>query len=125
MATVAAFPNPDLTGIPYSRYYEPEPDWDGIVYAHTFEDKSQSFNSVSVTPVLMFEIEFNGLTQTEAAIFDAHYNLASGQLHSFPFTDKSGDLHTGVRYAADGYRRSHDGHKAWIQNRKIKLVKRP
>lgn len=95
------------------------------MYAHTFEDKSQSFNAVSVTPILVFEIEFNGLTATEASIFDAHYDLANGQLHSFPFTDKSGDLHTGVRYANDGYKRNHDGHKSWIQSRKIKLVKRP
>lgn len=125
MATVAAFPNPDLTGIPYSRYFAPEGDWDGVVYSHVFEDKGASFNSVNTSVPQMWELDFEGLSVTEALIFDAHYDLAKGQLNDFPFTDKAGALHTGVRYAPDGFRRSHDGHKSWIQSRKIKLIKRP
>lgn len=125
MATVASFPNPDLTGIPYSRYFVPEGDWDGVVYSHIFEDKGASFNSVSVTVPQTWEMDFDGLTRTEALIFDEHYDLAKGQLNDFSFTDKAGTLHTGVRYTADGYRRSHDGHKSWMQSRKIKLIKRP
>lgn len=125
MATIVAFPNPDLTGILYSRYYEPEGDWDAVVYSHKFEDSGASFNSVNVNVPQTWELEFNGLTKVQAAIFDEHYSLAKGQLNDFPFTDKQGNLHTGVRYAPDGFKRSHDGHKAWIQSRKIKLIRRP
>lgn len=123
MATVAAFPDNTLLGIPYTRYYCSEPEWDGIVYMQTFEDKSGSFNSVTTTPSQIWELTWDGLTAYEASALDAHYDLALGQLHDFSFTDREGTTHTGVRYASDGFKRDHT--KQWIQSRKIKLILRP
>lgn len=123
MATVTAFPSPDLTGIPYSRYFAHRPDYEGVTYKHTFEDKGVSTNTVSATPIRTWELEWRGLTPTQAKIWDDHHDLAFGIHHNFSFTDKEGNLHTNVRYV--DYEPSHDGHKSWIQHRKIKIAKYP
>lgn len=123
MSTIAAFPNPDLTGIPYSRYWKPKADYDQVTYEHTFEDKGISVNSVNVSAPQKWEIEFNGLSVTEAKIWQDHYTLAFHNLNEFPFTEKDGTLQTGVRYLS--FDCTHDGHKSWIKTVKCTLIKRP
>lgn len=125
MATISPFPTPDLTSIPYSRYVCSEPEFDGVVYSQTFEDKGGAFNTVTDTASQIWELEIHGLTPSEAEVYDDHYDDAFGQLNDFTFTDKLGVAHTGVRYMADGFKRSHDAHKSWIQKRAIRLIKRP
>lgn len=123
MAEIDPFPNPDLTGIPYSRFYKPKPDYDQVTYEHKFEDAGISVNSVNVTAPQTFEVEFHGLTPVQAAIWQGHYDRAFHNLHFFDFTEKNGTLNEGVRYLK--FECTHDAHKSWIRKVSATLIRRP
>lgn len=122
MATIGNFPELPAN-VRYTRRHTPEPEYDSVVYLQTFEDKSAAFNSVTSTAPQIYEMELEGLMEHEAKVYDDHYAAAFGQLNDFSFTTREGTTHTGVRYAADGFRRDHS--KTWIQKRTIKLILRP
>lgn len=123
MSVIAPFPNPDLTGILYTRYYKHKPDYDQVTYEHTFEDKGISVNSVNVTAPQKWDIEIQGLAPHEAKIWQDHYDLAFHNLNEFPYTDKEGNLHTGVRYL--NFECTHEAHKSKIKTIKCTLIRRP
>lgn len=123
MATIAAFPDPGLTGIPYSRFYKPVPQTDAITYEQKFEDASIAVNAVTTTGVQLFELEFHGLAPHEADIWKDHYALAVHNLNSFPYTEKNGTTNTGVKYLKCEI--SHEAHRSWVKTVKITLVKYP
>lgn len=122
MATVAAFPTPDTTGIPYSRYDRADPEYDQVTYKHVFEDKGESKNSVNITAPQPWMIEFDGLLEHEAQIWRDHHALAFHDLHTFPYTDFNGDLYTGVQYRK--YDCKPDDTGGWFKI-SIELVKLP
>lgn len=123
MAVIAAFPTPDTTGIPYSRYWKPRADYDQVTYSQKFEDASEAANAVNSTAPQRWVIEFDGLSPFEAEIWQDHYDLAFADLNSFPYTEKDGTTVTGVKYLK--FECSHDGHKSWIKKVSVELIKRP
>ena len=122
MSTIAPFPTPETTGIPYGRYDKPEPDFEKIVYENTYADGGKSFNVVNSRAPQRWLIEFDGLQEDEADIWSNHYALALHSANDFPFTEVNGLLNTGVRYSKF-QRRGHESGN-WVKLT-IELIKYP
>jgi len=120
MSTVN-FPDPTITGIPYARYYEVPADYSEVTYMNDYEDGGRSFNQ-SGTPPKRWEIEFTGLDQDEADIFDVFHDLVK-LVGTFDFTDPDNVTHTGVR--VETYERNHTGHRSWINTVRFTITQYP
>jgi hypothetical protein len=120
MSTVN-FPDPTITGIPYARYYEVPTDYSEVTYVNEYEDGGRSFNQ-SGTPPKRWEVEFTGLDQDEADIFDVFHDLVK-MVGTFDFTDPDNVTHTGVR--VESYSRTHQEHRSWINTVAFTLTQYP
>src|ERR1051326_5583348 len=82
---------------PFSSSYPTEPagprylklerlvsEWRSLVEKE-FKDGGVSMGLSNTTPVLQWEFNYDGLTSTEAAMLDEHYEDALGQFYAFPF----------------------------------------
>ena len=120
MSTVN-FPDPTITGIPYARYYEVPTDYSEVTYVNEYEDGGRSFNQ-SGTPPKRWEVQFTGLDQDEADIFDVFHDLVK-MVGTFDFTDPDNVTHTGVR--VESYSRTHQEHRSWINTVAFTLTQYP
>jgi hypothetical protein len=120
MSTVN-FPDPSITGIDYARYYEVPADYSEVTYTNDYEDGGRSFNQ-SGTPPKRWEVEFSGLDQDEAEIFDVFHDLVK-MVGTFDFTDPDNVTHTGVR--VESYDRTHSEHRSWINSVRFTLTQYP
>lgn len=126
--TILNFPNPNLTGLLYARYFADVPDYKKVIVSHEYADGGKSFSESAAVAPRKWELEFTctGANHSESKaksdIFDAFYNQAR-ESRPFSFTDKYGETHTNVRI--EDYDRSHQGHKSWNQRCRFKLVKLP
>jgi hypothetical protein len=99
-----------------------DPNWDEVTTEQIMDDGGADYNLEGDEPILMWEIQYDGLTETEAKILDDHRALAKGKTQSFTFIHpRTGIQYTGVRY--DEYQPDHS--KVWIQSRAVRLIKRP
>ena len=119
MATISAFPDPVFNGgpTPTNQGLEP-PDFKTTRFY--FEDGGEDVNVRPCGPQRWVFV-FEGLTEAQAAVLDAHYNLAKGRTNSFSFYDRrTGFTYSGVEYAAFEVP-AHQ--KQYIQTRNIQLVR--
>lgn len=116
MATVSAFPTPDQGGPVINRQVNVTPDYKVINY--DFDSGARRSNVTPCGP-MRFQLEYQGLTEAEAAIIDAHFDLAKGKTNDFSFYDeRTGHVYTGVRYEAFG-KGQHQ--RYFVQSRTITL----
>lgn len=129
--TALTFPTPSMLDLPgYKHFYAAPKQWDDAVTSHEYDDGGRSFNRNTDTPAREWNLEIDCVTATgtHAAsklltdVYDAFWN-AVGVDRTFSFTDKYGEIHTGVRIAE--YVRNHSEHKSWIQSVSFRLVKFP
>lgn len=123
--SAAALPTPFNQNNRFHTFYDkPVKDWEKVTSKHEYQDGGKSFNSSNDDAPQYFEWEFRGLSAAEAAVFDAHFNSARGELFDFPFTDKDGTFYdTGTRYLK--YDGSHADHKSNMKWRRVTLVRYP
>ena len=117
--TPTALPQPPTVGAPIAtRFQEVVSRWDE--YTAQFGDGSSASDTTRTNQIRMFEVEWDGLSATEAALLDAHYDSTSGGL-SFSMIDPHTDeVITGCRYGS--YTLSPHT-KYWSQNRQATIVK--
>lgn len=116
--TVAAFPLPSNGGPQYALFQEIEGEWGEI--KQTFPDGAMTANTIQTAPIRRFIVEWDGLSQAEAAALDAHYESSKGGLTFTLVRPDTGEVINGVRY--EEYNRS--GHqKIWAQPRSARLIK--
>lgn len=134
----AEFPLPSASASnPVPLFYEQQAE-EFVVGRTIYDDNGADYklqNGGSGRKVWI--IRYDGLTDAEAAILDAHlastfYSDEQGSATGFNFrhhvpgslwSSTSGTLHSGVHYAPGGYKKSHT--KTWSCAREIMLEKRP
>lgn len=91
-----------------------------------YKDGGTDYNLKADTVTRRFTLDYKTkgfVTETEAAILDAHWEQAKGRTYGFDFYDKkSGTVYTDVHY--ESFEKGH-GEKHIIQFRMVKLIKRP
>lgn len=119
MAVVSGFPdNTNLGGPLPVKQVDYPPDFEVIRYR--MEDGGIKTNVRPCGPVLV-ELEYDGLSESEAAVLDDHWELAKGKTNTFPYFDRrAGITYTGVRY--EGFEIIPHT-KYWSLARKIVLVR--
>lgn len=115
------FPNKDIFGELYQRYYQAEKDWQKITVDHEYEDGGKDFNEKSNNAPQVFEIEWRNLSSDQAQALKLYFNQRRFA-NAFNFTDKYGEIH---RVYFKEFNCDHEGHKSWLNNVSIKLIKYP
>lgn len=116
----SAFPVPSAAGPQYTRCQIVDVDFPSIVGPKFYDGGADTFGLPFATTV--WEIEYDGLEQSEVATLDAHYASANGIHLSFDFTDPETGITYSVKYLE--YKRgSRD--RRWINKRVARLIKRP
>lgn len=121
------FPTPAFGGARYMKYRKLAKDYSEITdFAH-FDDGGLDTNQHASDTAQRYEFTYNGLTETQAKVFDDHFtiNKLSGTFtlqepRNEPWTGTTGSSVT-VRY--ESYERDHE--KVWSQSRRIVLIKTP
>lgn len=121
-STTLYFPDPTTTDIGWARFKAKPTDWDSVTISHEYEDGGRSFNEITDTPTITWEIGFNGLSYAQLQIFEA-FNKAARRSRPFSLIDKYGDTQTGVRIMS--YESDHDAHKSWSNSCSFVLAKYP
>jgi hypothetical protein len=132
----AEFPLPSVTGSnPAPLFYEALPE-EFVVGKTIYDDGGADFRlQAGGAGVRRWILEYDGLTDAQAAILDAHlattfFSPDEGSAVGFNFrahvpgtvwTDTSGTLYANVHY--EKYEKGHK--KTWANKRTITLVKRP
>ena len=93
-----------------------------FVVVKEFKDGGANLGLVNSNSVLRWEFTYDGLTNAEGAVLDAHYVEAQGTFGGFNFRHpRTLVLYSNVRY--ESYEADHS--KIWSQSRRTVLVKRP
>lgn len=109
----------------YERFFEPTPDYGELIITHKFPDGGVHLSTTGDVPPQTYVFEYRGLKPVQAALLDAHHASAFGHLFDFSFVHPKTRLTiSGVRYAEDGFVRSHERNRSWIQHRLVTLVRR-
>lgn len=128
--SVSNFPTAATIGIPLYNYYNKlDPAWDEVTVTSDFEDGGRDTNLTASAPAERWEIELDGLTETQAKVVMDHYNSAKGQNLDFSFVEPrnfpyttTGSTVTGVRY--EKYEHTRPQRKYWSHSFRITLIKR-
>lgn len=118
----SAYPMPAAGGPQYTFFEQQTADW------HTrrqeFADGGAAYRTNLSTAILRWVIEYEGLSEIDAAVLDDHYNTARGDAgFTFSLTDpRTATVHTGVRYQA---METGTHQKKWAQTRRVILIKYP
>jgi hypothetical protein len=116
------YPSPEFGGPPYLKFRELDSDWSIVTTEQQMDDGSSDVNLEGDSPIRRWEFEYDGLTETQAAILDGHRAAAKGIAESFTFVNpRTGESLTGVKY--ESFETDHS--KRWIQTRKVRLIRRP
>lgn len=117
MATITAFPTPSNSGPVINKQVNYATDFK--VGKTLYEDGGCDVDIRPCGPQRI-DLEYDGLTQTDAAILDAHFATAKGKTNTFSFFDqRNGLTYTGARYE----KYEVDKHsKYWSLARRITLV---
>lgn len=117
--TPTALPQPPTAGAPRaSRFQEIAPLWGE--FGQQFADRSSNFNTIQTVRIRRFEVEWTGLTATEAATLDAHYDSTSAGLAFSITVPHTAEVISGCRYQDYG----NPGHRrAFMQSRRATIVK--
>lgn len=117
--TPTAMPQPPTAGAPRAvRFQEIAPVWGE--FGHSFGDGSPNYNTIQTSRIRRFEVDWNGLDATQAALLDAHWESTRGGL-SFSITNPhTAETVTGCRY--ESYTRS-SHQRYWSQTRSATIIK--
>jgi hypothetical protein len=119
MPTPSALPQPPTANAPIPvRFQEVTPNWE--TYATQFADNTQRANTQLRQQIRMFEIEWDGLSQANAQMLDAHYDSTGGGLSFSIVYPHTGETITGCRYAS--YTRSPHT-RYWSQSRTATIIR--
>jgi hypothetical protein len=116
--TPSAFPLPSNGGPRPARFEEIEGEWNN--FSQKFADGFEQSGGIQTSPIRRFAVEWDGLSQVEAAALDAHWNSTRGGLKFTVTHPHTAEVITGVRYRS--YTRS-PHRKVWAQARSAELVK--
>lgn len=117
MATVTAYPTPSNSGPTINKMVAFPPEFK--VTLHRFEDGGADANVVPCGPK-RWDLEYEGLSTTDAAILDDHFETAKGRANNFSFFDsRAGRTYSGVRYERFDVGKHQ---KYWSLTRRITLV---
>ena len=117
MSTITNFPVPTNSGPAIiNRQVADMTDYEVITYK--FDDGGADVNVVPCGP-RKWMLDYDGLSEAEAALLDNHYDLAKGRANDFTFLDREGVSHIGVMY--ESYDRPKHT-KYWAQARRIVLI---
>jgi len=123
MPSPTAYPTYLLGGPLHRRLYQETPEFQTVKGPKFYDGAQDTFNPPGVSPVRRWAIDYEGLTETEAALLDDHYEAAEGMHLGFPFTDpRTGIAYTNVKYL-DYDRPAHN--RRTIQARRVRLEWRP
>lgn len=110
------------------KYFKRAKDYGKVTVVNEYEDGGASFNSSAADVPQEWMLFYDGLTEAQAAVLDAHYNL-NQMATGFPFQEPrnepfttTGTTYTDVHYAE--YERP-EHNKYTVQSRRVKLIKRP
>lgn len=96
MATVTAYPTPSNSGPTINKQIDYPVDYKPTL--HRFDDGGADVNVVPCGPK-RWDLEYDGLSTTDAATLDTHYQTAKGKTNTFSFFDaRTGTTVSGVRY---------------------------
>jgi len=119
------FPSPDLLPQPPLadapipvRFQETITDWK--TYSQQFGDNRNVSNTQLTGPIRVFEVQWDGLSESQAAMLDNHYQSTSGGISFTVIHPHTDEVLTGCRYAAYS-RSSHT--RYWSQSRQATLIK--
>lgn len=116
------FPTSAQIGWAPSHYRKREPDVSAVVVRNEFDDGGASFFTLNTAAPESWELIWEGLTNAEADIIEAHYRNA-WTVYTFSWVDKAGATQTGLRYLE--YERTHEANRSWIQRVRVVLIKYP
>lgn len=127
---VEEFPLPSVDGsYPIPLFFEQQTE-EFRVFVTEYDDGGEDESlQAGGSGKIVWTIKYDGLTQTQAAILDAHvasafYSSDNGSAYRFNLRDrKTGVLYSNVKYAPGGYVKSHT--KDWCQAREIILKRTP
>lgn len=121
---MAAYPTPASGGPRYLNYFKPIKDYRPITDESVFEDQSRDTNEHASNVPQLYELFYDGLTETEAKTLDDHH-IANRFSTSFSFQEPRNEPWTGttgstvtVRYK-EYERPKHE--KVWSQSRRVVL----
>lgn len=117
------------TGPIYLKFLRRAKDWASVTLTAQYEDGGMDFNTSADDCPIIWELEYNGLTDEDANILDEFWD-AHGIAISFtfieprdhPWTDQEGNTYTGCHFVS--YEKDHDKVKT-IQRRKVVIAKYP
>jgi hypothetical protein len=109
-------------------YFEELPPEYPVTKSPPFADGGCDFNLDADQKVRRWRIDYDLLSEADAATLDAHVDSAkyagdAGSAYGFSFTTRSGEALSNVRYDRGGYQRSDP--KTWACTRNVTLVKYP
>lgn len=114
-------------GVQYLKYLKRPKDWPAITVISEFEDGGRDFLERAASPPQYYELEYDGLLDTDAYILDAFYETQRlSVLFTFveprdhPWTGAEGNTVAGCNIQS--YERNHLKVKG-MQSRKIVIVK--
>ena len=123
--SVAQFPTTDAGGRWISRLQDLPIEYAGVVI-RTFKDGGSSFGAETTNGVLRWDLFYDGLTPTEAGVFDTHMQTAFFNLLPFSFKHpRTGTTYTDCHYETFEYPAHAVQNGYHSQQRHIVLVKRP
>lgn len=117
------FPTADQGGSTAIKILEIPPNHDAAMILHEYADGGVSVDTRSDISTREWEVDYDGLDEDEAQVYDEHREDARGQAYGFTFIDRQGVTWTGVRYAQGGFNADHT--KTCVQARKAHLIFRP
>jgi hypothetical protein len=119
LPTPSALPQPPTVGAPVPvRFQEVTPNWE--TYTTKFADNTQRANTQLRQQIRMFEVEWDGLSEANAQMLDAHYDSTGGGLSFSIVYPHTGETVTGCRYAS--YTRSPHT-RYWSQTRTATIIR--
>lgn len=125
---MADYPTPEHSGPPYLKYRKMAKDWAGVTVVAIFEDQSADFQKSAADAPQIYELLYDGLSETQAKILDDFWD-AHGidtpftfyEPRDYPWTGNEGNTVTDCYFKS--YEKDHT--QIHIQGRRVELVKYP
>lgn len=112
------FPFPSIGGPQYNYIEEMAGDWGE--FGHDGPDGVPEYNTIQTSPIRRFNIEYEGLSQADARILDAHFTSTRGGIGFTVTLPRTGEVITNCRY--ESYK-INPHTKVWSQSRSVVIVK--